>query len=553
MVHRLKTTNLSSLKPLMQRGVDLPAKMSWDSWVSHEEIRAAKVLEYRDYADGEHDVELSDEMKDMLRTSSLNLNHCENILETLSDRVRLSGVQVTVMDAMGAPDEGATEEANKFVEKLTTRWNRLDGMQIDLHDAIPRDGLSYIMAQYDETLKQVKWTHEEAFDGHEGVIVIWGTDSTTPSMAIKLWHETQNTVGPTGSASLIDRVMVNLYYPDRIEKFYVEGGNLKENADDAGNYQYPWVMADGSPIGVAIVPFVYKGRRYNKHGLGRLEQVIPVQKVVNRVVNSTVMTSELIGFPIRYALGMDVPATIKPGTWLNVTVPTTTPNADGKTTRALNPAERAAILDAITKIQVGQIEPAELKGLLDEIDKFIVQMYVVSGTPYPEGAGSSISGEALKQLDIRLVGTAQRCQTSWGNSWEDLIKLSARIESFFGKNTYWSEDNVVVTAKWESAEVRDDTAVINNVKQTMEIVPELDIRTRLEMLASIHGWDPTRIDEIEKRIKEAKDAESERVLASRFNDNGGFNQFGTGVPLDDPLNPPEPEVQDSEPIGAIAS
>ena len=552
MPHRLKTTNLSSLKPILSRGVDLPAKMSWDSWIAHEELRAAKVQEYRDYADGEHDVELSDEMKDMLRTQSLNLNHCENILETLSDRIRLAGVNVTVTDVMGNPIEAATEEANKWVNKLTTQWNRLDGMQIDLHDAIPRDGVSFVMAQYDAEKKQVVWTHEEAFDGHEGVIVIWGNDSTTPTMAIKLWHETQNTAGANGGAALIDRIMCNLYFPDKLERYYVEGGKLQENRDDNDEYSYPWVMADGSPIGVAIVPFVYKGRRYNKHGLGRLEQVIPVQRVVNRVVNSTVMTSELIGFPIRYALGMDVPATIKPGTWLKVTVPSTTTNADGTTTRALTPAERAAILEAVTKIRVGQIEPAELQGLLDEIDKFIVQMYVVSGTPYPEGAGSSISGEALKQLDIRLVGTAQRCQTSWGNSWEDLIKLSARIESAYASNTVWTDDTVIVSAKWESAEVRDDTAVINNVKQTIEIVQELDVRTRLEMLAPIHGWDPTRIDEIERRIIDAQDMAANRALGSFINDNGGFNNFGEGVELDDPLNPPVPEAQPPEPIGALA-
>lgn len=548
MPHRLTTTNLHALKPLMQRGISLPAKMSWDSWISHEELRSKKVQEYRDYADGEHDMELSQEMKDMLRTESLNLNHCENILETLSDRIRLAGVQVTVLGKAGEPDESATDEANKFIDRLTTQWNRLDGMQIELHDAIPRDGLSYILAQYDAEKKQVVWTHEEAFDGHEGVIVVWGNDSTTPTLAIKLWHETQNA---ENGAKLIDRVMCTLYFSDKIERYYIEGGKLHENRDEAGEYSYPWLMRDGSPIGVAIIPFVYKGRRYNKHGLGRLEQVIPVQRVINRVVNSTVMTSENIGFPIRYALGMDVPTTIKPGTWLKVTVPSTTTNKDGSTSRPLSPDERSKILDAITKIRVGQIESAQLEGLLSEIDRFIVQMYIVSGTPYPEGAGSSISGEALKQLDIRLVGTAHRCQTSWGNSWEDLIKLSARIESAFGFNTYWTDANVVISAKWESAEVRDDTAVINNVKQTMEIVPELDTRTRLEMLASIHGWDAARIDEIEKRINDAKDAESERALGGLFNGNGGFGSFGAGVTLDDPLNP-APEVQpQNEPMPAV--
>ena len=61
-----------------------------------------------------------------------------------------------------------------------------------------------------------------------------------------------------------------------------------------------------------IVPFVYKGRRYNRHGLGRLEPVIPVQRAVNRELNSLIMASENLGFPIRYILGGKFPQTIKP-------------------------------------------------------------------------------------------------------------------------------------------------------------------------------------------------------------------------------------------------
>ncbi|MGJ3241161.1 MAG: phage portal protein [Anaerolineae bacterium] len=531
MAHRTVITNLDVLRPLMQRGLSLPARMSWESFVAHEEIRAAKVREYRDYNDGEHDVELSPEMKEMLRSDGLNLNHCENILETLSDRLRLSRVQATVIDETGEPDLVASSNANEWINRLTRQWNALDGLQIDLHDAIPRDGISYVMAQYDSDAQAVKWTHEEAFDGHEGVIVLWGNDSSKPTMALKIWHETQR-----NGKHLLDNVMYTVYFPDRIEKYVSTGGNLQPRLDDRGEHVYPWIMMDGSPIGVAVVPFVYKGRRYNRHGLGRLEQVIPIQRAVNRTFTSTIMTSEHIGFPIRYALGMEVPATIKPGTWLNVKVPSTTAGPNGSS-RPTTAEERVKILDAITKIKIGQIESARLEGLLSEIQQFIAQMYIVSGTPYPEGAGANISGEALKQLDIRLVGTAGRCQTSWGNSYEQLIKLSARIESVFGGNTVWSDDTVLLDAQWESAEVRDDATVISNAKEATEIIPELDLRTRLELIAEVYGWDDMRLDAIEERIRDAQAETVDRELGMLLG-NGGFGAFGEGVALDDPLNPP---------------
>jgi hypothetical protein len=542
----LKTTDLGALQPLMQAGIRLPAKISWDSFKADEEIRAAKVAEYRNFADGEHDVELSEEMKDMLRSDTLQLNHCENILETLSDRLRLSGITVSVSNEEGEPDEAATDAGNKWLQKLTKQWNRLDGLQIDLHDAIPRDGMSFILAEYDNVRKQVRWTIEEAFDGHRGVIVIWGDDGQTPTMAIKVWHETQR----KSASSLVDNVRFNLYFEDRIEKYISPGGGaLTPYVDEDGNHKYEWKMKNRKPIGLPVIPFVYKGRRYNKHGLGRLENVIPVQRTVNRENNSIIMAGENLGFPIRYILGGKFPAKIKPGTTIEISIPDTVPTSDGKT-KILSADEKTKIMEAITKIQLGQLEAAPLRDLMDEREKSIVQMYIISGTPYPEGVGANISGEALKQLEIRLVGTGKRCQTGWGNSYEDLVNLSARIEATYGKGEPWPLDSASVTAKWESVEIRDDSKVIANVKSTTDIIPSLDVRTRLEMLAPVHGWDNAKVDEIEKRINQAVEAALDAELArSRGGDgaSGGFSAFGTGtdlgqpqkgsIELGDPLNP----------------
>jgi hypothetical protein len=524
----LKSTDLGVLRPLIQSGISLPAKMSWDSFKADENIRADKVVLYREFADGEHDVELSDEMKEMLRTDTLQLNHCENILETLSDRIRLSGITVSVTNENGEPDEQATSDGDKWLQKLTKQWNRLDGLQIDLHDNIPRDGMGFVLAEYDNAKKQVRWTIEEAFDGHRGIIVVWGDDGNTPTLVIKVWHETQI----NGKSNLVDHVRFNLYFDDHFEKYISRStGNLEPYRDDAGNYKYDWKMKDGKPIGVPVIPFVYKGRRYNKHGLGRLENVIPVQRSVNRVNNSLIAASENLGFPIRYILGGKFPAKIKPGTTIEISIPDTITGPDGKQ-RPVSPDEKSKIMDAIAKIQLGQLEAAALKDLLDELDKFIVQMYIISGTPYPEGVGANISGEALKQLDIRLVGTAKRCQTAWGNSYEDLVNLSARIEATYGGGEPWPLEQASVTAKWESAEIRDDSKVIANVKSTTEIIPTLDVRTRLEMLAPVNGWDNTKVDEIERRINAAVQAALDAELGRAFGgdgQSGGFGNFGNGV------------------------
>jgi len=522
MPHSEESTTLDILKPLMQRGTDIPARMSFDSWKAHEEIRAAKVALYRQYADGEHDVTLSDEMKDALRVKEgdvFSLNHCENIIETLADRLKVSGLRVSVSDDAGEPNEEATKAANQWVEQLLM-MNGFDGLQINVHTDAIRDGTDFILVEYDADLDRVVWHHEPAFDGHSGMIAVYGSDSTDPTMCIKIWHEMQ----VDDNSKLVDRVRVNLYFDDRVEKYIYEDTELNEYRDENGDSSYDWKV-NGEGIGVAVVPFSYKRRTYDRHGVGRLDDVIPVQRALNRTLVSLIGVAENIGFPIRYSLGADVPTTIKPGTFITVKPPSKKKLPGGGEVD-LTPDEISKVLEQITKMRIGQLEAADMTHLLNLKRDLMEDMYVISGTPFPEGAGSNMSGEALKQLDIRLVGTAERNQVSFGGSWQRLIKISARAEQAFGEDVPF-DDEALIKSEWESAEVRDDATTIGNVEKTTKIVPELDVQTRLEMLAPIHGWDPKRVKEIVDRVEEAANNALERELGMGRFDN--FNNFGQGV------------------------
>lgn len=442
--------SLDVLKPIMQRDGSLPAKMSWDSWRSHEEIRAEKVALYRRYADGDHDIALSQEMRAALRIEGedvFSLNHCENIVETLADRIKLAGVKVSIDGDDGNPNPDATKAAQDWVERLLQQ-NRVDSLQIGLHTDTVRDGIDFVMVAYDPDAKRVVWHHEPAFDGYSGMIAVYGDDGQTPTMAVKIWHEMQ----VDGRSTLVDRVRLNCYYPDRVEKYVANAGRLQQYKDNEGDeWPYRWTDAGGKGLGVAVVPFVYKRRAYTQHGMSRLDDVIPIQRAANRTLVSLVATAENIGFPIRYLFGGEVPATIQPGTWIQIAPPKTKPLPGGGTA-PLSTDERAKLLEQIGNVKIGQLQSADLVGLLDQLDKFITQMYVISGTPYPEGAGANISGEALKQLDIRLVGTAERTQVSLGNAYEDLVELSARVEAAYGAGAPWEPGRVSLQAEWLAEE-----------------------------------------------------------------------------------------------------
>jgi hypothetical protein len=172
-------------------------------------------------------------------------------------------------------------------------------------------------------------------------------------------------------------------------------------------------------------------------------------------------------------------------------------------------------------------------------------MYRISGTPYYEDVTSGISGETLKQLDIDLVATAGKCHISYGNGWEDVVWMAGRMEAAYGNQ---EDGERIIHARlntvWKSAEIRDNNAIAANSKMTGDFITNLDTRTRLEMVAEVHGWDKAMIDKIVERIEQeaAKAAESEIGRNISPMDGGGaaFDISGGGfadTALGDPLNP----------------
>jgi hypothetical protein len=537
-----KFGQLAILRPLFQEAASLPATMSWDAWLANEETRAKRVAKYREYVFGEHDIEkhLTDEMKNQLRITldgrSLALNHCEKIIEKLANRLKVQKVEASVRNGREV-SEDESKLANEWIEDLFID-NRFDALQLAIHNDSPQDSVSYVLVDYDQEADRVRLTQEEAYDGYSGMLVVYGADNTTITLAIKLWHETMREDG-----KLVDNVRVNLYYPDRIEKYIFSGGRLNAYRDrdtDKSN-SYALVDRSGKALGVPVIPFTYKGRKYNRQGLGRLDGVLWPQDMLNRVMLSILSTGENTGFPLKYLIGLQPPEEITPGTVLWVG-PQTEKDADGNPRPSKLSKEQ---IDMLGAIQVGQLPAGDANALL-AIAVFVRnEMYRISGTPYYEDMSSGISGETLKQLDIDLVATAQKCHVAYGNSWEDVVWMAARMEAAYGDAV---EGERVLRARlstiWESAEIRDTVAITQNAKTTGDFIGNLDTRTKLEMVAEIHNWDETKINTIMERIE----ADAERAsnsdlgrsipsMGSRTNSTTPTNPFNLGgANLGDPLN-----------------
>lgn len=458
------------------------------AWATDYELRGEKVAKFRRYIDGEHDADMTPEMRRAMRISSgstgspFNSNKCDDVIQTMVDRLTVDRI------------EGDTDAASEWAAEVLD-YSRFDGLQIDNHEATLRDADSYLLVQYDEDDDLPYFCHELAWDGMTGMLVVYKQDDKSEiACAIKVWSETLQ--------ANADTLRVNYYYPDRIEKYIAEdGGQLTKFIDPLDSFYgdtwpIPWTetgRADGEPLGVPVIPFRNKARGKGGFGSSELENVIPLQDAANRTHYSMVMAAEVTAFAIYLALGFTPPADLTPGKIITVT------------------GEGGAPL---TKDQVAdfkKLEGSSLEPFIKMAEYFNRQIEDVSRTP-SMNASANLSGEAMKQSEIKLLGKVRRFQVKAGNGYEDAMMMAHRIQAAYGTQsppevTRWR-------TYWMDAEIRNDKDMVDNV---MKVKDQIGPKETLRQLSPVFGWDEESIDRIL--------AESQAAQAAKTNSILGINQF----------------------------
>lgn len=534
----------------IRTAITLRNSQSVEAWVADEELRGRKVKLFREYVDGDHRANLTTEMRKMLRLGStsdptgfeigdgntlseFNDNLCPVIVNTMLDRITLTGVTAD------------TPTASDWIAALMND-NRLDALQIDVHEATIRDGNSYVMVDA-ETVnagtageqRRVRFTHEPAYDGSTGVAVIYETTSSkTPMMAIRIWNVT--------SEEVADTVRVNVYYADRIERFQASegGGGIRRYADENdgdlpalmrdGRVRepgvIPWLMRDGTPIGVPFVQFRNKGSSFSNYAVSEIEDVIPLQDVLNRTMYSMVANAELSAFKIRGLIGASAPGGITPGLMLSFYAK----DASGAV-KAPSEAEQRW-LDSIRFLEWSA---DSLQQFIDQANWAKDQAYSITSTP-SDDAGSTISGESLKQRDVKLIGKVQRFETKNGNAWEDAVTLAARVALAFDANPPGQTtvpDFETLTANWRDPEIRNKSQIVTDAVSLHE-KGIFDLKTTLEEIRDVYDFSDERIDEIVARVEAEKASAAQQAQSATPQDPNAANDSAAMRELMDRLVPP---------------
>ena len=472
-------------------GVDEAKQEELREMAQFDTVRAERYKTAETYYDGAQPKYIDDRLRAFLEVSGIPYgeNFCETVVDALVERLSVIGF---------------SSENEKYADWLWTDWydsNVGDVLQLTLHLETAKKGDGYIILDWDADKNLCR----AYFNRPEGICPCYHEGDLTH--VIKVWDcEDKSPTNPKG-----ERIRrMNLYYPDRVEKWFAvsgEGRNQKQvwgRWMDDGDKVWPidWTY-QGKPLGIPVFHFANKAR--GDH-MGRPEHygTIPQQDRLTKELLDLASIMDQLGYPQRYATGFAGTNDLK-----------TAPGEVWST-----PSEGGAF---------GQFDAANPDGPLGAVNATLQRIATRSNTPAHRFTltGGYPSGEALKVSEAGLVAKCRNRQTTWGGTWAEMCQMATAITIVFaggsGEGPGVTMDELMkttVNVTWADAESRNEKEHL----ETLGLMHELGV-SKTTLLAMMPGIDPVK----EKELRQAEDEEG----AAR-----GAQMMGMGLlPPKDPNAP----------------
>lgn len=431
---------------MTEESVYLPEELGLDAIGDRE----SKYGIFREYYDGDHNVQLTERQMQYLNIKSggaFRANYCPICVDAVAERLKVTG--------FASGDQSDT---------LWDWWtkNRMDYQQGVVHLSACRDGDTYLMVEWDEKKGIPRFSYELAYDGDEGVKCHYSKERRgVVSFASKRW------TNDSGDKRL------NIYWPDVIHRYVKREGDWQPYSEDGNGSALTWIDSDGYPLGVPIIHFRNKGIGYN-YGKSELKDITPLQDGLNKAIVDLVAAADTTAFRIYYMLGDDPSGVeVAPGVWIHSAHPPTGDEA----------------------VEVGYFPGEDLENLIGFKDAFVVEVARISRTPlsYFQVSSYRAAEGTLKQEESGLVEKVKDRQTGFGNSWEDAMMIARKLWNTFGdtdRQGQMDEDQAIETI-WQDPETRNDLVVA----QTLQIKREA-LHIPLETLWAEGGYSPQQIQQM---------------------------------------------------------
>jgi hypothetical protein len=181
-----------------------------------------------------------------------------------------------------------------------------------------------------------------------------------------------------------------------------------------------WALEPGggtNTLGVVqLVPISNAPTLSDRLGRSDIERVIPLQDAVNKLCGDMIVASEFAAYPQRWATGVEIPVNPETG--------------ERMAAKFLGGADRIWGVES-TDAKFGNFGVSDLGIYVRAIEMLIQHVAAQTRTPphYLLGAmGSFPSGESLKATETGLVAKVRRKMLSFGESWEEVMRLAFAIE-----------------------------------------------------------------------------------------------------------------------------
>ena len=258
------------------------------------------------------------------------------------------------------------------------------------------------------------------------------------------------------------KIKLNLYYPDRIEKY--EGFGEIENIGTPNGANFSLLEVIPNPWNE--IP-VFHFRTHKPYGRPEHADAFGPQDAINKLINTHMLTVDYQGAPQRYALANG-------GSTAELDDFSEGDTARENLAALKNGPGELWYLQGVSS--VGQFPAADPKTFTEPVVEFVNQMAAITSTPtHYFMRGSYIpSGQALRVSEAPLAKKVENRQMALESSWKDLFVFLLKIENITAN----------IDIDWKTAE-------------TVDVVDIWDVAVRkksvgmpLEQILLELGYDP---------------------------------------------------------------
>lgn len=340
------------------------------------------------YYDGDHDLRFATEkfkttFGDLFREFALNL--CPIVCDSVADKLSVAGFSV---------DSGPTEAGRDA--DLLWRKRRMPIVSGEVHREALKNGDAYVIVWPDAAGEAVFHPNRAS-----QIAVRYDEESSTEiTQAAKCWRAEDG------------RIRLNLFFPDRIER-YITRRKEETRFPDAKEFT-AYDSAVENPFGKVPVFHFANNAGIGMLGRSELDAAIPIQDGLNKAVLDMLVAMEFSAYRQRWAAGIEIEY-----------------DADGKAIAPFRSGVEHLWIAGDANARFGDFESARLDQFIKVKDSFRTDIASVTGTPlfyFLQQAGTFPSGESLRQASARFIAKVRIRQLAYGQVWADAMSFARRIE-----------------------------------------------------------------------------------------------------------------------------